>query len=270
LGPENGANWPQRIRVIDATDILEPGSSGTDLRLHYALRLPELSCDYFELSDVRGGEKLGRFSFTPGEWILADRGYSHRAGAALVLAAGAELIVRWNWAVFPLEDAHGRPFEPLPACRALKVGEVGHWKVWFRWQGQRHALRLCALRKSQLATERARQKTLRKAQRNGTEEVAPQSLELAGYILVLSSLEPAQLAPRAVLELYRCRWQIELTFKRLKSLMAAGHVPKSDDASAKSWMQAKILTALLIERVLLEAKLFSPWGYHLGRGKPLA
>jgi hypothetical protein len=269
-GQEGWAKWPQKIRVIDATDILEPGSSGTDLRLHYALRLPELSCDYFELSDARGGEKLGRFSFHRGEWILADRGYSHRAGAALVLAAGAELIVRWNWAVFPLEDARGRAFDPLAACRTMRVGQVCHWKVWFRWQGQRYALWLCAIRKNQLAAERARQKTTRKAQRNGTEEIAPQSLELAGYILVLSSVAPARLPPRAVLELYRCRWQIELTFKRLKSLMAAGHVPKSDDASAKSWMQAKILSALLIERVLLEAKLFSPWGYHLGRGVSLA
>jgi hypothetical protein len=269
-GRRSWAAWPQKLRVIDATDIQEPGSSGTDLRLHYALRLPELSCDHFELSDARGGEKLGRFHFVRGEWILADRGYSHRAGAALVLEAGAQLIVRWNQALFPLEDASGRAFQPLRACRAMKVQEVRHWKGWFRWQGQRRALWLCAIRKNQLATERARQKARRKAQRNGSQEVDPQSLELAGYILVLSSIDPAQLAPSAVLELYRCRWQIELTFKRLKSLMAAGHVPKSDDASAKSWMQAKILTALLVERVLYEAKLFSPWGYQLGGGKPLA
>src|SRR5450432_1500915 len=77
-GQEPWTSWPQRVRIIDATDIQEPGSTGTDLRLHYSLRLPELSCDHFELTDVRGGEKLGRFSFRPGEWVLADRGYSHR------------------------------------------------------------------------------------------------------------------------------------------------------------------------------------------------
>jgi hypothetical protein len=47
-------------------------------------------------------------------------------------------------------------------------------------------------------------------------------------------------------------------FKRLKSLLEAGHVPKSDDDSAKAWMQAKILSALLVDRVLLEGKLFPP------------
>ena len=64
-----------------------------------------------------------------------------------------------------------------------------------------------------------------------------------------------------VLELYRLRWQIELAFKRLKSLLAFGHVPKSSDQSAKSWMQAKILTSLMIERVAWCGRFFSPWGY---------
>ena len=70
--------------------------------------------------------------------------------------------------------------------------------------------------------------------------------------------------------MYRCRWQIELAFKRLKTLLGAGHVPKTDDQSARAWMQAKLLTALLVERLLLEAKIFSPWGYPLRALEPLA
>jgi hypothetical protein len=257
--------WPgaARLRAIDATDIQEPGSTGTALRLHYSLRLPELSCDHFELTDDTGGEKLGRFVFAPGEWILADRGYSHRAGAASVLDAKAELIVRWNPAVFPLETKAGQPFLPLEELRRLAIGEIRHWPAYFTAAGRRYPVWLCALRKSELAAERAQRKARRKAQRNLTKQANAQTLELTRYVLVLSSLAPRRCPPRDVLELYRCRWQIELAFKRLKSLLAAGHVPKKDDASAKSWMQAKILTSLLVERVLWEAKLFSPWGYRL-------
>src|ERR1035438_1179970 len=67
--------WPyaHRLRVIDATNIQEPGSTGTDLRLHYSIRLPELTCDYYELTDETGGEKLGRYEFAPGEMVLVDR-----------------------------------------------------------------------------------------------------------------------------------------------------------------------------------------------------
>jgi hypothetical protein len=261
---------PQRLRVIDATDIQEPGSTGTALRLHYSLQLPELCCDHFELTDQRGGEKLGRFHFAPGEWILADRGYSHRAGAALVLKAGAQLILRWNPSVFPLESDEGKSFEPMSAVEGMELGEVRQWPVWFTWEKKRYRLWVCAIRKSQEAAARARQKVLNKARSNGTKIVQPQSLALSEYTFVLTSLSPEQLAPTAVLELYRCRWQVELAFKRLKSLLEAGHVPKHDDGSAKSWMQAKILSALLIERVLCEGNFFFPSGYPVHGGKPLA
>lgn len=138
----------------------------------------------------------------------------------------------------------------------------------FEFEGKIYALRLCAMRKSKLATERARQKVKEKARQHGR-EAQEEALKLAEFILVLTSL-PKKFSAAQVLELYRSRWQVELTFKRLKSLLAAGHLPKSDDQSASAWMQGKILTALLLERLLLEAKIFSPWGYNLRNTEPLA
>ena len=66
-----------------------------------------------------------------------------------------------------------------------------------------------------------------------------------------------------ILELYRCRWQIELAFKRLKGLLKLGHVPKKDPESARAWMQLKLLLALVIEKLCYEARFFSPWGYRV-------
>jgi hypothetical protein len=263
--------WPgeYRVRAIDATDVQEPGDTGTSWRIHYSIRLPELICDHYELTDEKGGEKLGRFTFAPGELILADRGYSHRAGAAQVLESGAVLLLRWNPAVFPVQGARGGPFDLLEQLRSLPKRGAREWKVRFEHAGQIRTLRLCAIRKNRVAAERARRKALRKAQRNGTHQVQAQSLELTGYVLVLTSL-PARFSASQVLELYRGRWQVELAFKRLKSLLGAGHVPKSDDQSARAWMQAKILSSLLLERLLLEAKIFSPWGYQLRDPEPLA
>ena len=262
--------WPSeyRVRAIDATDIQEPGSTGTAWRVHYSIRLPELVCDHYELTDNTGGEKLGRFHFDKDELILADRGYSHRAGAAKVLDSGAALLLRWNPAVLPVQAAGAKEFDLLGALRRLPKRGAGQWKVQFEYQGKTYPLRLCAIRKNRVAAERARRKVLRKAQLNGTQAQA-QSLELAEYVLVLTSLR-AKFSASQVLQLYRCRWQVELAFKRLKSLLGAGHVPKSDDQSARAWMQAKILTALLLERLLLEAKIFSPWGYELRDRESLA
>lgn len=262
--------WPNeyRVRAIDATDIQEPGSTGTDWRVHYSIRLPELVCDHYELTDNTGGEKLGRFHFTKDDLILADRGYSHRAGAAKVLDRGAALLLRWNPAVLPVQAVGAKEFDLLGELRRLPKRGAGEWKVQFEYLGKIYPLRLCAIGKNRVATERARRKVLRKAKSNGTQAQA-QSLELAEYVLVLTSL-PAKFSASQVLQLYRCRWQVELAFKRLKSLLGAGHVPKSDDQSARAWMQAKILTALLLERLLLEAKIFSPWGYELRDRESLA
>jgi Transposase DDE domain len=248
--------FPYRLRIIDATDIREPGSTGTDLRLHYSIRLPELTCDHFELTDARGGETLGRYSFEPGELVLANSGYSHRAGVALLLRAQAQVVFRWNPGGFPLEDRRGRSLAPLDHLRSLKEGQVGEWSVQFRYEQAVYPLRLCVLRKDRQAAEQGRRRTLRRAQRDGT-RADPEALELSAYVLLLTSVSPTVLSTRAVLDLYRGRWQIELVFKRLKSLLDSGHVPKSNDTSALAWMQAKILCALLLERVLLEGQFFS-------------
>ena len=201
--------------------------------------------------------------------MLADRGYSHRAGAAQVLNAGAQVVLRWNAQIFPLEQADGKAFEVLPKLRRLHTGELEEWPVTFVQAQRRYSLRLCALRKSRKATDRARRKATRKAQLKGSQPSAC-SLELAAYVLVLTSAPARTLTTRSVLDLYRGRWQVELVFKRLKTLLDAGQVPKSQDHSARAWMQAKILTALLLDRVILEGKFFSPWGYPLRLGKPLA
>jgi hypothetical protein len=263
-------NWPSqyRVRVLDATNVTEPGSTGSDWRVHYSICLPELVCDHYEVTDQHGGESLGRFEFKKGELILADRGYCHWAGAAKVLDCGADLLIRWHSKAFPIQQWNGKLFPLMDRLRHLRNGVAEEWRVQFAYKHKRYHLRLCAIRKNRLAAERARRHVELDARQNNS-TASSQSLELAEYVLVLTSL-PAEFTCSQVLHLYRCRWQVELAFKRLKTLLSAGHVPKSNDRSARAWMQAKLLTALLLERLLLEAKIFSPWGYQLPNDKPLA
>ena len=134
--------------------------------------------------------------------------------------------------------------------------------------------RLCAIRKSEAAAAKARDRVRRESQRNGT-VLQPQTLEAAGYVFVFTTL-PEQVSATQVLEIYRLRWQIELEFKRLKSLIALGHLKKHDAQAARSWMQGKLLVALLIARLIAHAERVSPWGYdisqieHPSRAVPVA
>lgn len=251
------------LRIVDASDIQEPGATGTDWRLHYSLRLPHMVCDHFELTDARGAEQFARFAFHSGEAVVADRGYCHRAGVAHVLDAQADVVVRLVPSNFPLQDDVARRFDALRKCRGLKAGESREWSVWFEHDGWMHPLRLCVLRKPEAAVKEARRKLRQKASRKGT-VLRAQTMEAAAYVMILTSLPPEDWSTSRVLDLYRCRWQIELAFKRLKTLLQAGHVPKSSDPTAKAWMQAKVLTALLIETLLCDSRSFSPYSSRLG------
>src|SRR6266851_4832582 len=75
------------VRIVDGTSVSEPGSTGTDYRVHYAINLTNLQCDHFELTDVKGGESLQRIPVHPGDILLGDRLYANSAAAAHVRAA---------------------------------------------------------------------------------------------------------------------------------------------------------------------------------------
>ncbi len=86
----------RRLRVIDATTVQEPGATGTSWRVHYSILLPTLVCDFFEVTDVSGGETYKRLPVEQGDIILGDRGYCHREGVAHVLNNGGDVVVRLN------------------------------------------------------------------------------------------------------------------------------------------------------------------------------
>jgi hypothetical protein len=102
-----------RIRVVDATTVQEQGGAGTNWRVHYTLCLPDLSCDFFELTDEHGGESYQRIPVQPKDLLLADRGYSNAAGVSSVKDAQGDVLVRWNSFSFPLKTGEGKLFEPL-------------------------------------------------------------------------------------------------------------------------------------------------------------
>jgi Transposase DDE domain len=258
------APWPggYRFRLIDATTIKEPGPTGSCWRLHYSVRLPDLGCDHFELTDYRAGESFKRWSAAPDEVLLADRAYASREAVGALLEQGVKVVVRLNGRNFPLLTPEGRPFRLLARLRKLKVGQVQDWAVCFRGGERCWPVRLCAVRKSRAAAERAQRKARRKAQRE-QRQVQADTLELSAYVVVLTNLAPEAWSATKVLELYRCRWQIELAFKRLKGLLQLGHLPKKDPDSARAWLQLKLLLALLTEKLCADARFFSPWGYRL-------
>lgn len=249
----------RNVRVVDATTVTEPGSTGTDWRLHYVLRLPSLKCDFFELTDQYGGETYKRVPTHGGDIILGDRGYCHREGVATVVDDGGDVIVRLTRNGFPLLDAADEPIAILDRLRTLDGYTAAEWPVWFETGDETYNGRLCAIRKSETAAANAKRRIRKTAGKNGGSP-QPETLEAAEYVFVLTTVTRDTVPTADVLELFRARWQVELAFKRSKSLFGVGHVPKYDEQSAQAWIYAKLVAVLLIER-LSDAADFFPWGF---------
>jgi hypothetical protein len=171
-----------QLRALDATCLQEPGSTGTDWRLHYSLKLPELVCDFFEITDASGAEHLRRIPIAAGDVVLADRAYSRRSGVAAILEAGGEIVGRLLPSSFPLLKPKGQPCAVLPLLQKglRKEGAILDCAVAFEHEGRRYPLRLCAVRKSAAATETARRHARYERERKGG-TVRETTLDLAAY-----------------------------------------------------------------------------------------
>jgi len=205
-----------------------------------------------------------RFPIRCGDYLLADRGYSTLRGIRHVAEGGGRITKRMDPLAVPLRSMEDRPFDLLRAVKAVRrAGSVRSWEV--RVVGRQDAAvagRLCALRKTQAAIRIAHKRLRKRASKKGS-RLQPQALEFAKYVIVFTTFPIAEFTVAEILEWYRTRWQVELVFKRFKSLAQLGHLPKHDDESAKAWLYGKLLVALLVEKLIAHARALSPWGYRL-------
>src|ERR1019366_729616 len=162
----------------------------------------------------------------------------------------------------PLFDKNGKRLNAVHLARRLTPNQNLEWGVWVHTNdGKKIRGRLIVVRRSRQATEYARKKLRQEASKK-QKSVSAEALEAAEYFFLWTTL-PKSWMRKTILQLYRCRWQIELAFKRMKSIMGLGHLPRKDPESCRAWLHGKLFTSLLVERMIGAAKKFSPWGYEL-------
>ena len=238
----------RRFVVIDASSIQAPGATGTDHRLHIAMDLLALQFLEVLVSDVHTGETLKHFTFAPGDVAVADRGYAQCQGMHAAIQQGADLIVRLNPFSVVLGDATGAPLELCAALKRQRLETLRTLAVTLRSTGGQHEVRgwVHAYRLNVEQANRARHKC-RQGHKKGTPSA--ESLFLAGWVLVFTTLAPAVLSAQTIMALYRCRWQVEIAIKRWKSVLDVDALrAKANSPLAEVWLQGKLLYALMLER----------------------
>lgn len=262
------ASGSRPLRIVDGSSISQPGSNGTDWRLHATYNPALARFTHLELSDVHGGEGFARVPLCSGDIVLGDRAYARAPALQKVVSAGADFIVRMAWSNVRLTSLDGELVNWNSIYEALEPGDICEHDVLVEYSGpgSKHRgkplfrARLIVRRKDEEATTRAMNVARRRHQkRNGDKQMHPLTVATSGFILLLTSLPASEMTADEVLETDRIRWQIELAFKRLKSGLGIHKLPARDDRLARSWLTAHLIMALMIDEAVHDALDSPPW-----------
>ena len=261
LPPEEFSKY--YIRTIDASMVSEPGSTGTDWRLHYSMELFNLQCDEFNITPPSTGESFLNFNVSPRDLLIGDRAYGRYNSMRYVLGNNGDFIVRFTSKAFTIYNLENEKIDLLKILNKLDLGKTLNLKCLIGVKGkEKLPVRICAVKKNDMTAMKSIKKARNKRKRERQVSLCEETLEFHRYIIIITSL-PETISAERILELYRLRWQIELAFKRLKSLFGFGHLPKKDKDAGKAWLHGKLFVALLSQRIIDECQFFSPWGYPL-------
>jgi hypothetical protein len=250
------------VVAVDASAIASPGGRDKAYRLLHTVyprigvRGMDVVAQRFlvtQLSDRHQAEVLDLGGVEAGEIRLGDRVYGRYRDLAAVGAGGADYVVRLSARALKLESAAGAFLKRAELCRRAEAEGLQDLPVRIRGAKAAPLLaaRLIVLPLPPEQAEAARRVMKKKARKWGYTP-SQDALACAGCLMLITSLpSPAAGAPawpaETVLALYRRRWQVELAFKRLKSLLRLEALRAFDPDLVSAWVHAVLLVALLID-----------------------
>jgi hypothetical protein len=207
----------RRVLLVDATVLGVPGGTGADWRVHTAYDFQAGHLSQVVVADRHAGEHLDHYALRAGDIVVADGGYGYRRTVATARRVDADVVVRINLATFPLTTASGAPVD---LARWVTTGRkrLRERRLVCHHARMAYPVRLIAVRLTPQAADRARVRTTTRAKKRGR-TARRRTLKLAGWALLVTTLDAATWPTDAVVKLYRARWQLELVFKRMKSVL---------------------------------------------------
>jgi len=234
-GGESPTDTSRRLRIVDATSLSGPGSRGTDWRVHALYDQASGCIRSVRLTDARGGESVDKHPLDRGCFALFDRAYPTSKNIRDLKACGAHYLIRFVAGNMRLCDVDGNrikpwlmedaitceapldkpvlvPIKPKGAC-----GPYWHESPGVAWV----AARLIGVR-----------------------------IPCGRVMWLVTNASEDEAEGAALAALYRFRWQIELMFKRLKSLAGLDRLKSRNGPTARAWVLAKLLLTAIAQRLV--------------------
>ena len=238
----------RRVVAVDATMICTPGDKKNYHLLHTVYDLTKQCFRGTELTDRHTAEALDVCGVEKGEIRLGDRAYGRWRDLSAVVGAGADYLVRLSANALKLRTPTGDKVGRGALCQRSEYEGVLDETVTIHATAGKDKMeaRLIVLALPPAQAAEARRVMRQKARKWGYTP-SQEALATAACLMLITSLPRETWPASRLLALYRRRWQVELAFKRLKSLIGLEELRVHDADLVNAWIHAVILVALLID-----------------------
>lgn len=245
-----------KLAAIDATTVNKPKAEGTTWRIHVIFDLLASSMVNYIITDNKTGEKFANFDLLQKVIYLCDRAYCTAASFSQAFSAKAFIISRMCISTVKLlcQDTKER-VDLLEVARHLNYCEYTEISAYIADKTNSIMLpvRACIFRLPEDEVEKSQEKA-RKNAKADKRKASENCLEAAKYVFLLTNLPREEFTTQEIIDFYRFRWQIELAFKMMKSLIEFDQLKKFKPETALPWLHMKLFLALLIQTIIEKSK----------------
>lgn len=203
--------------AIDATDISLEGKTGTILRAHTVYSLSKKAYFKAHIADIHTGESVKLHTVKANNLYFADRAYGKTPQMEYMLANNAEFVFRFS-------PSQVKLFKDLDCTEKIDFKSYlsnsnTASSIYCFFKGKKSVYKIRVIispipkEKAENAAIKAKKKSVKKQNK-----LSKDTLTYAKWLFLATSLSYT-IHPEEIVSAYRKRWQIELHFKRSKSLL---------------------------------------------------
>ena len=244
LGVHHSPEWVPpgagRVLLIDATRFKSVGGTGDDVRLQQSYDLRAGCMAQVQVTDCHQAESVAHFQVQPGDLVVTDAGYAVGSSVEVTLASQGFVLQRTSVFNLHLEDEQGDTItlkERVKYQAGNSLKEVDGY-VDLPKSGKRAKVRVLCYRLSKEQAKKAQERKAAKQRKKHGPGYNQEVVWWAGWVILVTTTPRDVWSGKALVALYRARWQIELFFKRLKQCLRLHQLP------VKDWERASCIVHL--------------------------
>jgi len=246
------------VHLLDGSCVVQEGTkdkgNGKVFYIHMSYGLTLGAMDEIKVTDNHTAEGIQHYTIQKGHIYIADSNYGKAKIFDYIVSKQADAILRISPNHVALYTKSGKKIDLAKLFGKTKKS-VLDFDCYMKNGKKTIKVRIVASRLPEDKQADAIKRKKRKSQKNQT-KIKSETLIYATWVVLATSLDRAEYTLEQVLEIYRCRWQVELLFKRIKQHFKVTKIKPCSKKYAQSLILLWLIIWAITERQTVAAELF--------------